>query len=40
VYRIYVLSMGNAPVEGMGAKRVSGGRVEVNVMKNDVTAQK
>ena len=40
VYRIYVLSMGNAPVEGMGAKHTSGGRVEVNVMKNEVTAQK
>ena len=40
VYRIYVLSMGNTPLEGT-AKRVSGGRVEVNVMKNDlVTAQR
>lgn len=38
VYRIYVLSMGNAPApEGTAAKRRSGGRVEVNVMKNDVT---
>lgn len=34
VYRIYVLSMGNAP-EALGAKRVSGGRVEVSVLKND-----
>lgn len=34
VYRIYVLSMGNTP-EALGAKRVSGGRVEVSVLKND-----
>ena len=34
VYRIYVLSMGNAPA-AVGAKHVSGGRVEVNLLKND-----
>ncbi len=39
VYRIYVLSMGNAPApEGTEAKRVSGGKVEVNVLKNDTVA--
>jgi len=38
VYRIYVLSMGNAPLpEATTAKRVSGGRVEVSVLKNDQT---
>ncbi len=41
VYRIYVLSMGNAPApaaatEAPAAKHVSGGRVEVSVMKNDL----
>jgi hypothetical protein len=38
VYRIYLLGMGNAPVatEGGKAKRVSGGRVEVSLMKNDL----
>ena len=38
VYRIYLLGMGNAPVatEGGRAKRVSGGRVEVSLMKNDL----
>jgi outer membrane protein OmpA-like peptidoglycan-associated protein len=44
VYRIYVMSMGNAAVgtEGTAAKRVSSGRVEVSVMKNDLvnTAQR
>lgn len=44
VYRIYVLSMGNAAVaaEGTAAKRVSGGRVEVSILKNDLvnTAQR
>ncbi len=44
VYRIYVMSMGNAAVaaEGTTAKRVSSGRVEVNILKNDVvsTAQR
>ncbi len=38
VYRIYALSMGNTPVEGTAAKHVSGGRVEVNVMKNDLVS--
>lgn len=41
VYRIYVMSMGNAPVagaDGTMAKHSSGGRVEVNVMKNDLGA--
>jgi outer membrane protein OmpA-like peptidoglycan-associated protein len=37
VYRIYVMSMGNVPgSEGTAAKHVSGGRVEVSVMKNDL----
>jgi outer membrane protein OmpA-like peptidoglycan-associated protein len=38
VFRIYVLSMGNAAVggEGTAAKQPSGGRVEVNLMKNDL----
>ena len=39
VYRIYAMSMGNAPVtggEGAMAKHTSGGRVEVNVLKNDL----
>lgn len=44
VYRIYVLSMGNAAVaaEGNASKRVSSGRVEVSIMKNDLvnTAQR
>lgn len=35
VYRIHVVSMGNAAVAG-GEKRPSGARVEVNVLKNDV----
>lgn len=38
VYRIYAMSMGNAPAtgaEGTMAKHTSGGRVEVNLMKND-----
>jgi len=39
VYRIYAVSMGNAPVaEGTMAKRISGGRVEINVMKNDLVS--
>lgn len=38
VYRIYVLSMGNTPVEGVAAKRMSGGRVEVNLLKNDLVS--
>jgi len=40
VYRIYVLGMGNAPMPTTGSeekpKRMSGGRVEVSVMKNDL----
>jgi outer membrane protein OmpA-like peptidoglycan-associated protein len=42
VYRIYVLGMGNAPMptsgeeQGTKAKRMSGGRVEVSLMKNDL----
>jgi len=42
VYRIYVVGMGNAPVQtanaddqDKSAKRTSGGRVEVSLMKND-----
>ncbi len=39
VYRIYVLSMGDAPAageDGTMAKHTSGGRVEVSLMKNDL----
>jgi outer membrane protein OmpA-like peptidoglycan-associated protein len=42
VYRIYVLGMGNAPVpssaeeQGSKPKRMSGGRVEVSLLKNDL----
>jgi outer membrane protein OmpA-like peptidoglycan-associated protein len=44
VYRIYVLGMGNAPIQsantaqdqGAKPKRMSGGRVEVSLMKNDL----
>jgi outer membrane protein OmpA-like peptidoglycan-associated protein len=39
VYRVYVMSLGNAPAdgaEGTMAKHNNGGRVEVNVMKNEV----
>jgi len=38
VYRIYVVGMGNAPVqtaEGDKTKRTSGGRVEISLLKND-----
>jgi outer membrane protein OmpA-like peptidoglycan-associated protein len=35
VYRIYAMSMGNAPATEEG-KRASGARVEVNVLKNDL----
>ncbi len=39
VYRIYVVGMGNAPVAGEAAIRhISGGRVEVSVMKNDLVS--
>jgi outer membrane protein OmpA-like peptidoglycan-associated protein len=41
VYRIYVLGMGNAPMQtsaeaGEKPKRMSGGRVEVSLLKNDL----
>ncbi len=41
VYRIYLLGMGNAPVQaasenGAKAKRISGGRVEISLLKNDL----
>ena len=40
VYRIYVVGMGNAPVTGTDetakTKRISGGRVEISLLKNDV----
>jgi len=41
VYRIYVVGMGNAPMptseeQGAKTKRMSGGRVEVSLMKNDL----
>ena len=39
VYRIYVVGMGNAPVtseDGTQAKRMSGGRVEISLLKNDL----
>ena len=38
-YRIYMVGMGNAPVaaeDGTTAKHTSGGRVEINVLKNDL----
>lgn len=39
VYRIYVMNMGNASRSaGTGAKRISGGHVEVSVLKNDLNA--
>jgi outer membrane protein OmpA-like peptidoglycan-associated protein len=40
VYRIYVMSMGSAPMAGEGttAKRISGGRVEINLLKNDLVS--
>jgi outer membrane protein OmpA-like peptidoglycan-associated protein len=40
VYRIYVVGMGNAPTasaeEGSKARRLSGGRVEISLLKNDL----
>jgi len=41
VYRIYVVGMGNAPVQNAAddqgkTKRMSGGRVEVSLLKNDL----
>jgi outer membrane protein OmpA-like peptidoglycan-associated protein len=37
VHRIYVLGMGDAPAAG-SSKRVSGGRVEVNLLKNETAS--
>jgi hypothetical protein len=40
VYRIFVVGMGNAPVattdETGKNKRISGGRVEISLLKNDL----
>jgi hypothetical protein len=40
VYRIYVVGMGNAPVQSANpddkTKHTSGGRVEVSLLKNDL----
>jgi outer membrane protein OmpA-like peptidoglycan-associated protein len=38
VYRIYLVGMGNAPVESAdaNAKHISGGRVEISLLKNDL----
>jgi outer membrane protein OmpA-like peptidoglycan-associated protein len=36
VYRIYVVGMGNAPAAEGEAKHVSGGRVEISLLKNDL----
>jgi len=40
VYRIYAVGMGNAPVAGEGTttRHVSGGRVEIDVLKNDLVS--
>jgi outer membrane protein OmpA-like peptidoglycan-associated protein len=38
VFRIYVVAMGNAVTEGTAVRHNSGGRVEVNLLKNDLTA--
>jgi outer membrane protein OmpA-like peptidoglycan-associated protein len=40
VYRIYVLGMGDAPLatETGTAKRLSGGRVEISLLKNDLVS--
>jgi outer membrane protein OmpA-like peptidoglycan-associated protein len=38
VYRIYVMSMGNATVSGEGKSPSSRARVEVNVLRNELTA--
>jgi len=36
VYRIYMLGMGNAPIEdGVKPARINGGRVEVSLLKNE-----
>ena len=38
VYRIYLVGMGNAPAssDDPNAKHVSGGRVEISLLKNDL----
>jgi outer membrane protein OmpA-like peptidoglycan-associated protein len=36
VYRIYVVGMGNAPVAESQGRHVSGGRVEISLLKNDL----
>ena len=40
VYRIYLVGMGNAPTPSSDdtakSKRVSGGRVEISLLKNDL----
>jgi len=36
VYRIYLVGMGNAPVDGADSKHISGGRVEISLLKNDL----
>ena len=40
VYRIYLVGMGNAPVAGSDedakTKHISGGRVEISLLKNDL----
>jgi len=39
VYRIYLVGMGNAPVptdDAAKTKRISGGRVEISLLKNDL----
>ncbi len=43
VYRIFVVAMGDAPLTGdSSTKHISGGRVEINLLKNDLinTAQR
>jgi len=36
VYRIYLVGMGNAPDADAKAKHISGGRVEISLLKNDL----
>jgi outer membrane protein OmpA-like peptidoglycan-associated protein len=36
VYRIYLVGMGNAPSADEASKHVSGGRVEISLLKNDL----
>ena len=40
VYRIYTVGMGNAPVtgEGTASKHISGGRIEISLLKNDLVS--